>query len=427
MCSKLINITKGVDGLFIKNERFKTTLISVNMYMPLDKDKISSQALLPYLLTSCSAEYDNFTKLNKQLDMLYGAELSVVLGRAGDTQQMKIAVSAVNNEYSLNGEDIISDAAGLLSSLIFRPRLNGNAFYTEDVEREKRITVENIRGEINDKRVYAKNRMLSEMFKDDPYGVSKYGTEKDVAAATGESLYNTWVDVLSHSYVRIQVVGKQLPDGLFQKIGGEFDKFNRTGITDCKNVRPVRNAEKVNVSVDEMDVAQGKLVMGFSSDLYGDNEASLSVATDIFGGGPYSMLFENVREKMSLCYYCSAMTIRSKGLVMVQSGVEKSNFDKAEKEIINQLETVKNGKFDKFAFNASIKALSGSMDNFYDSLGMLDSWYSSRVFGTIVSPKEYAEKIKNVTVDDVIKTAGGFKLHTVYKLVPMGTEVTTND
>ena len=85
--------------------------------------------------------------------------------------------------------------------------------------------------------------------------------------------------------------------------------------------------------------------MGFSSDLCGDDDVSLPlmVATDIFGRGPYSRLFANVREKMSLCYYCSASAVRQKGLVTVDSGVEAENAEKAQKEILAQLDAVKKG------------------------------------------------------------------------------------
>ena len=91
-----------------------------------------------------------------------------------------------------------------------------------------------------------------------------------------------------------------------------------------------------------MDIAQGKLCLGFSSDIYGDDEtaASLTVMCDIFGGGPYSKLFNNVREKMSLCYYCSASPVKVKGLITVASGVEAANAEKAQAEILNQLDAM---------------------------------------------------------------------------------------
>ena len=42
----------------------------------------------------------------------------------------------------------------------------------------------------------------------------------------------------------------------------------------------------------------------------------------LFGGTPNSKLFLNVREKLSLCYYCSASYNSMKGIMLVQSGVE---------------------------------------------------------------------------------------------------------
>ena len=170
-----------------------------------------------------------------------------------------------------------------------------------------------------------------------------------------------------------------------------------------------------------MDITQGKLVLGFSSELYGVGAYALNVATDIFGGGPYSALFENVREKMSLCYYCSAGPNKLKGYVMVDSGVESQNADKAEKEILNQLENIKKGDFTDFAFEASIKNLTSSLDSYYDSLFALDSWYSTNVFSDkLETPESVKEKIKAITKQDVISAINGVKLHTVYRLLPEG-------
>ncbi|HCA71536.1 MAG TPA: insulinase family protein, partial [Ruminococcaceae bacterium] len=57
----------------------------------------------------------------------------------------------------------------------------------------------------------------------------------------------------------------------------------------------------------------------------------------IFGGTPNGKLFLNVREKMSLCYYCGSGYHAASGLLFVQSGVEFANMAKAEKAILEQL------------------------------------------------------------------------------------------
>ena len=161
--------------------------------------------------------------------------------------------------------------------------------------------------------------------------------------------------------------------------------------------------------------------MGFSCDMYGDDDLSLPlmVMCDIFGGGPYSRLFSNVREKMSLCYYCSASSVRYKGLLTVDSGVEVKNAQKAQDEILNQLEIIKKGEFSDFEFDSSIKSICDSLNTYNDSQNSLDLWYALKINNqNLYSPEDIAEKIKKITKEDVIYAAKGVKLHTVYKLLP---------
>ena len=64
MSAKLTMLSNGVEGLFLKNSRFSTTLISFNFYLPLEREKVAQRALLPFILTTCSKKYPDFSKLN---------------------------------------------------------------------------------------------------------------------------------------------------------------------------------------------------------------------------------------------------------------------------------------------------------------------------------------------------------------------------
>ena len=147
------------------------------------------------------------------------------------------------------------------------------------------------------------------------------------------------------------------------------------------------------------------------------------VATDIFGGGPYSRLFSNVREKMSLCYYCSASSVRAKGLLIVESGVEFKDAKKAQKEILNQLDVIKKGEFTDFEYESSLKSIKDSLMGYDDSQSSLDLWYALKIANKeIYSPQRIAEKITQITREDVVNAARGIRLHTVYKIVAKETE-----
>lgn len=421
MSVKLTQLSDGASGMFVQNLRFNTTRISFNFYLPLKKENVAVNALLPFVLTTCGEKYPDFSRLNYKLNKLYGAHLSASAEKVGDFQLLRMSISVIDDKYTLDDEPLTAQGCELLQSLLFEPKIENGAFCSNDVEREKRKAIEHIRGEISEKRIYARGRMIEEMFADDDYGVSKCGTEEDVNKITGESLYDAWRNLLAHAYIHVNVISRTLPSGFFEKLSEKLSSINRSFITDFSVGKPAKKAQQVNTVTERMDITQGKLVMGFSSDMNGDDDATapLIVMTDIFGGGPYSRLFNNVREKMSLCYYCSASSVRSKGIVMVDSGVEAANAQKAQEEILNQLEIIKKGEFTDFEFESSKKGLTDSLKSSNDSQEALDVWYALKVAtGKVYSPEDIIELIGTVKREDVVTAAKGVNLHTVYRLLP---------
>lgn len=423
MSEKIINLAEGAEGLYIKTERFNTTLISFNFYLPLKRETVANYALLPFILTSCSKKYPDFSQLNYKLSRLYGARLDASAEKYGDFQLLKMTISVINDKFSLDGESLVNRACDMLLRLIFEPNTENGMFLENDLSREKRKAIEHIKSEISEKRIYAKNRLIEEIFKNEIYGTPKCGTIEDVEAISGTSLYKAWEEMLTSAFIRVHVVGSAVPQGFFENIAEKFSTISRNNITDCRNSLPTPQRAAHQTVTEEMDIKQGKLCLGFSSSMYGsdDNTLPLMIMSDIFGGGPYSKLFSNVREKMSLCYYCSASPVRQKGLITVESGIETANADKAEKEILNQLEAVKKGEFSDFEFESSVKSICDSLSSYNDSQTALDTWYTMKINNSqLYSPADITEKIKEITREDIIEAAKGVKLNTVYKLLPRG-------
>lgn len=413
------DIAEGVRGSFICNPRFGTTLLSYNFYLPLDKNTMARDALLPYLLSSCCEKYRDYIDLNIRLLELYGADLSCSCNKCGDLFHIRFAISVINRELALGNDDPIADAADLLCAMIFAPAVKDGMFFENDLSREKRKSIERIEGEINNKRSYARTRLISEMFGDDPYGKFKYGTVQEVEVLTTKNLYDAWQTLLHTSQVQINVVGKTLPEGIFSRAREEFSKLCRQTLTDLTYERPLAKADAVRDITERFDVTQGKLVMGFTSEVRGDlkTSAALTLCADIFGGGPYSKLFTNVREKQSLCYYCSASARRSKGFMTVDSGIEQDSADKVISDVLSELEDMKNGRFEDEVIEASKKSIIDALGSYYDSSSALDLWYSREICEHY-SPKQAAEIISAVSKQDIINAAKGLNLHTVYRLLP---------
>lgn len=420
MSVQKIDIAPGVDGYYIENTRFNTTLLTYNFYFPLNAKKMATNALLPFLLTSCSEEYRDYIDLNIGLLEIYGADLSCSVSKSGDLFHVKIGINVINNNLALENDMPVNKAAALVSDLIFAPALENAGFIEEDIKREKRKTIERIQGEINNKKSYARTRLFEEMFGADPYGKFIYGSVDEVEAITGGQLYNAWLELLATAYVRINVIGNEYPEEVFAQAKEKFAALNRSFSPDI--LKSGINLEQVDTPRDiteRFNVTQGKIAMGFTSETKGSlkTAAALSLFSDIFGGGPYSKLFENVREKQSLCYYCSAVSRRNKGFVTVESGVEEQNAQKTIDAVLKELSDMQNGIFDDSTVDASKKAITDSLYGYYDNANAIDIWYSREIKEEL-SPEEAAEIVMNVTREDIIKAAKGVKLHTIYRLMP---------
>ena len=412
-------LADGVEGLFIKNDRFNTTSVSFNFYLPLSHGDYSANALLPYVLSSCCEKYDNFRKLNLKLGNLYGATVSTGNLKLMDYQWTSISINVIDDSYAIDGEKTVSGAAELLASLIFEPALENGSFRESDLIREKAQMIDRIKGEINDKRGFSRSRATELMFGDDPYAVPRYGRLEDMEKVTVGDLFAAWERLLRSAFVRVNVVGERLPEGLMEAVGAAFSAIRRENVTAfCGFKTPALQSSRVT---ERMDVAQGKLVLGFGTGevLPESESAALTVMADIFGGGPYSRLFTNVREKQSLCYYCACRAVKNKGIMLVDSGVELDKVEDAEREILNQLEVMKKGGFTDDEFDASIRSICDSIKSAEDSNAAQSAWYAARVFdGSVETPAHFAELISRVTREDVVAAANKVSLCTVYKLLP---------
>lgn len=411
---KITNLGYGVDRVFLENKRFNTTLISINFYLPLNKEGLSLYSVLSGVMASSCAAYPDFSELNLRQKELYSATIGALSEKVGDRQLIKFVATFLNNDVVL--EDIESKVSNLLLELIFNPLIEDGGFKESEVSREKRLIQEKIKSLINEKRAYSINKTIEKMFCGTPYATSRYGDIEDIKKIDGKALYDAYIHMLKNAYIRIQITGKEY--------NGRFDEAFKKAIAPFRTEKDFslpRSCAKQNDSVTEFSekapINQAKLCLGFTSEKISDNPA-ITVFADIFGGGPYSLLFSNVREKLSLCYYCAARPTKNKGFLMVDSGVKKANIEKAKNQILLEKEKIENGEFDDNLIATSKKAILESLKGNNDSDLVLDTWYSLRESSDLFSPEEFSERLMAVTKEEVIMVAKEYKLDTVFALLP---------
>ena len=415
---KRVNICKGVNLSYIKNTKFKTVRLSFTMFLPLDKNWASKYAILPGILEKSCKLYPSLAELSKKLDDLYGAAIYSGVGKLGDFQVLTVSAVCINDKFSLDDKDIVKEVAHLLREVIFNPVLDDGRFKDEQVFQERRQLVELIDAEYNDKRKFARTRCEELMFAKQRFGINKYGKRSSVQSINSNDVTLAWKNALEKAKIEIMMIGDAEFDSVIDEFTDAFKDLKREEFEEIKEEALIK-PDKVSEYKDIMNVTQSKLVMGFRTPIMlPDSKVPIMrVTAALLGGTPTSKLFTNVREKLSLCYYCLASYNKHKGVMTIESGVERKNILKAKQEILNQLKLIQTGDFSDEEFNDTKKYICQSFEKVKDSLGALDNWYVLQSMQKkINSPEDAIEEIKNVKREDVIKASKEIYLDTVYVL-----------
>ncbi len=421
--SEYREIADGVKLLCIGSEKFKTNCIIVDFYLPIG-EQLAAQNVLSSLMGHTSKAYNTFKSFSAKVESLYGADFDSSTVMVGEKVRLRFSLEIPDDRFSLDGEKVSQESVDFLIDVIKNPNCTDGCFDKECTEREIRFTLQNLEAEKNDKRAYAVSRLRQLMCADEPYGVDREKLENDVKNLDGKKLYEAYENMLSTAHIAVTACGGIDGDMLCEKL---TDFVNTIG-----NRKPARletvfveKADNIRYFTEDMEVSQSKLVIGLRSGMTGsdDDYTAYRVMTDIFGGGPYSRLFMNVREKMSLCYYCSARLFRDKGIIFIQSGIEKENYEKALQEILSQLDIMKKGEFTDEDFKSSVTALSDAYRGVGDTPFSICVFYASQVFDKkLRSGAELADDISGVTREQVIRCAERVSVDSVYLLAGENTE-----
>lgn len=413
---KINQISKGVSICAHETQQFKSASICLNIVT--DMTDISAKALLIHLLSRTTTKYPSIFDMNRKLASLYGATITAVSTKVGEALVLKLNLNCIDDRFTLNDEKISSDCTALLCDCLFDPEVSNEAFTAENLEREKRLLCEKIEAEKDEKRIYALNQLIEKMFDGEKYGKDSLGEIDEIKALSGEDVYKVWQDILANSKVQVNVIGGCDLSSIEATLKAKFDSVDRADIK-VPTTEFISEVKEQKSFEETQNVKQGKLVMGFRTDMTAsrDNLAAMKVMTAIFGSGTFSKLFVNVREKMGLCYYCSASLASSKAVVFVQSGVETANAQKALEAVLNELEDVKKGEFSDEVITSAKLSLNQMLSSTMDSVSSINTWLSSQVLeDEYLSCEKYAEQINGVTREEIIAAANTLKLDTVYIL-----------
>ncbi len=413
-------LAPGIILRAVRTDKFKTSVLGVTFLEPLREETASLNALVPGVLRRGTAARPDMEALSAALDDLYGGGIEPVIRKKGEVQCVGFWGSFLDDAYVPEGARILEPAAALLGEIVLSPAGQGG-FLPEYVEGEKANLVDRIRAEINDKLQYARSRLREVMCGGEAYGVGKLGSEASARAVTGDALYARYREMLGSAPVYLYYCGSagiERVERAFAEAFAGLPRGGRSGIPDTvPQPLPAGGLRRVS---EEMDVTQGKLVLGFRTgggfrEL--DEVACAVLFNAVYGGSANSKLFLNVREKLSLCYFASSALALSKGILLVYSGVDPGNLQRAEDEILAQLRACQRGEIPEEDLEAARRSAVSNFRAALDSQGRLEEYWLNRfVTGTRFGPEELAGALKGVTREQIAALAGRIRPDSIFTL-----------
>ena len=405
----------------LKTDKFKAGMLSLSAALPIDRDTTYLTSLLLSVLMRGTEKYPSLEAINRRLDYLYGTELTLRNFYRGDLQVIGFSAELLDAAY-LPDCDPTADILEVVEQILFHPLLDESGLLLEKyVESEKKLQCDSIRSIKNNPRVYAAEQMRGLLYAGQPCGVPIYGTEEDLMAVTPELLTAHWKRLIKSLTLDCFYVGSMDENLLWDHLQATVGKYTRKQRLNALPAAcaPIPPRDGVQVVDEEIDAGQSHLLMAWRGDktLNSKGHAARMVLNELFGGSPVSRLFVHVREKLSLCYSCSSAYASFKGTLRVACGTHRDNRDAAEAEIKRQFDALTSGEFSDEELTAAKKSLRHYLRQLEDSPAALESFYYSRIIaGNPDSVADLAREIEAVRREDVIQSAQGYSLHTVYFL-----------
>ncbi len=413
------NLAPGVFLNTLDAQKFNRCRITIRFQYPACRETATAGAVLPLVLERCCADYPDMTLLSRRLAKLYGADLSVDNSTNGANRVLTVSVTGIKDEFALEGEDLTAEYADLVFGVAFRPYLVNGLFDEEAVAIERGKLRQQLQAEVNDKRLYCVRQARRRFFGDSLAGVERDGYLEEVDGVTPQLLTRVYEEMLCKASIEVTAIGAK-DETVRRLLLAALEGRKREWQAPLPGLFMPR--QQPDHQVETMDMVQAKLCLLFTAGrCTGAQEIAASrLAMALYGGSVTSRLFLNVREKQSLCYYCSSSYTSVTGCMMVDSGVEPANAQKAEAAILKELAQLCDGPITDEEMEDCRRGLLSSLESVEDSLSGLEGWYFAEIArgGPVSTPAQARAALEQVTKEQVRQVLRQFTLSVSYLLTP---------
>lgn len=383
---------------YISSNKFSDVSVVIRTQLPLERSTITAYNILVYMLKTKTELFKTKQALISNLNEAYGMKLACGLSSYGADLILTTRIQYIRSDW-IEEEDYIHKVKEITDQVLFHSVLDEASF-----EEAKYLYRNKLTRILDDPDGLAIYTCLTTLNTNHEISIPIQGSLDDLDQLTLQDIQNVYSAYLKADK-HILVCGC-----LDEEMKTYLERMDSSSkLNSTRSLLPILDYQE---EIIEKNISQSSiaLVYATSTDILSEDYYKMFVMNSLLGQSPTSLLFEEVREKHSLCYSISSYLIQFDGALIITLGTNKENIEKAIDLINQQIQRIIDLDFDSELLNTAKKDCIDSLIVAQDyPFSQIDQRFMDVLLSRDTDRDKKIKNIQKVSLEDVSAAAKKLK------------------
>lgn len=383
---------------YISSNKFSDVSVAIRTQLPLESSTITAYNILVYMLKTKTELFKTKQALISNLNEAYGMKLACGLSSYGADLILTTRIQYIRSDW-IEEEDYINKVKEITDQVLFHSVLDEASF-----EEAKYLYRNKLTRILDDPDGLAIYTCLTTLNTNHEISIPIQGSLDDLDQLTLQDIQNVYSAYLKADK-HILVCGC-----LDEEMKTYLERMDSSSkLNSTRSLLPILDYQE---EIIEKNISQSSiaLVYATSTDILSEDYYKMFVMNSLLGQSPTSLLFEEVREKHSLCYSISSYLIQFDGALIITLGTNKENIEKAIDLINQQIQRIIDLDFDPELLNTAKKDCIDSLIVAQDyPFSQIDQRFMDVLLSRDTDRDKKIKNIQKVSLEDVSAAAKKLK------------------
>ena len=383
---------------YISSNKFSDVSVAIRTQLPLEHSTITAYNILVYMLKTKTELFKTKQALISNLNEAYGMKLACGLSSYGADLILITRIQYIRSDW-IEEEDYIHKVKEITDQVLFHSVLDEASF-----EEAKYLYRNKLTRILDDPDGLAIYTCLTTLNTNHEISIPIQGSLDDLDQLTLQDIQNVYSAYLKADK-HILVCGC-----LDEEMKTYLERMDSSSkLNSTRSLLPILDYQE---EIIEKNISQSSiaLVYATSTDILSEDYYKMFVMNSLLGQSPTSLLFEEVREKHSLCYSISSYLIQFDGALIITLGTNKENIEKAIDLINQQIQRIIDLDFDPELLNTAKKDCIDSLIVAQDyPFSQIDQRFMDVLLSRDTDRDKKIKNIQKVSLEDVSAAAKKLK------------------